>query len=81
MVRRQPHPGVAKASRSPQPGLETAPQTPLPAGRPPGRGQGAGVRRKNVPWIPAMDLVCQHYRQSVGLQPIALITHLTRRET
>ena len=42
--------------------------------------KGAGVRRKNVPWIPALERVYQHYRQTVGLPPIALNTRLTRRE-
>ena len=42
--------------------------------------KGAGVRRKNVPWIPALERVYQHYRQTVGLPAIALNTRLTRRE-
>jgi len=38
------------------------------------------VRRQNVPWIPALERVYQHYRQTVGLPPIALNTLLTRLE-
>jgi hypothetical protein len=42
--------------------------------------KGAGLWRENVPWIPALARVYQHYRQVMGLLQMELNTRLTRRE-